>query len=719
MPTVFNLMRISFSMAPFRRSVLTISVLLSLLGSLKAQEYEGKTLVEASFVADSTAAVPGQSLDVGLLLKTAPGWHTYWENPGDAGLATTIAWELPDGVEAGPIQWPMPQEVELPGEIIDYAYKGDVLLITTITIPSEFSGETLELAAKVDWLVCEDICVPGNANLEFSIPVAETAEPANTELFAKFRRELPSLSSPPFTVSWKTGEAGFVLALDGLPSDKPLEFFPLPSPEATAGHPKVTREGESASIEIEVKPPSDPFRALVVLGEGADREGWILVAGEDTTRAASSMGLGMALLLGLVGGLILNIMPCVLPVISLKIFGFMRQAGDDPAKIWRHGLAYTGGVFLWFMGLGAIIAGLMLAGDEVTWAFQFQNPIFIIVLSAIVFVFALNLAGVFEFVLPGKANQAMDEASGKEGYAGSFFQGIFATLLATPCTAPFLGSALGFAFTRSIVEVFAMFAAIALGMALPFLVLSARPGWMKFLPKPGVWMERVKQFMAFPLFATTLWLLYVLGNQLGLDAVISVGVFLLALGLCAWIYGAFCVPGGRARGVSYALILLISIGTGVGVFGEGFLDRRPAGDGQLAKGGIPWVPFSQAKLDELIEQGETVFVDFTADWCITCKVNERIAIDRPEVRALIKDAGIVPMKADWTNSDPEITAALKKFGRVGVPFYVIYPGGDPGNPITLPEILTEQMVLSALEEASSRTQTTSVKTVPVLADVQP
>jgi len=692
-----------------------------------SQEYEGKTLVEASLVADSTAAVPGRSVDVGLLLKTAPGWHTYWEYPGDAGLATTIEWELPEGVSAGPIQWPMPVEVKLPGDIVDYAYKGDVLLITTLQVPEDFSAEKLEIGAKVNWLVCEDICIPGDAELQLSLPVAAVAQAENTDLFADFRRQLPSLESPPFEAVWETTASGFRLVLTGIPSEGGLAFYPLPSAEATAGHPKLERDGESATVEIPVEPTTGPMRGVVTLGVGEDREGWLVDSSKQETRASSSgvpggvpsMGLGLALLFGLIGGIILNVMPCVLPVISLKIFGFIRQAGDDPTKIWRHGLAYTGGVFLWFLGLAAIISGLRLAGEEVTWAFQFQNPIFIIVLSTIVFVFALNLAGVFEVILPWKANQAMDQAGAHEGYYGSFFQGIFATLLATPCTAPFLGSALGFAFTRSVFEIFAMFAAIAFGMALPFLVLSARPAWMKFLPKPGAWMERVKQFMAFPLFATTLWLLYVLGNQRGLEAVIAVSVFLLALGLAAWIYGSFCGPGAKRVWVSYALILVISVGTGVAVFGGGLSDSRPVGAGTVAKGGIPWVAFSQEKLDSLLAEGETVFVDFTADWCITCKVNERIAIDRPEVRRLIEETGTIPMKADWTNSDPEITAALRKFGRVGVPFYVIYPGGDADDPIVLPELLTEQMVVSALEEAFDRTQTTPADNPPALADVQP
>lgn len=700
-------------------------------GSLVAQEHDGKILVQPSLIADADAVVPGRSIEIGLYLETAPGWHTYWEFPGDAGLATAIEWQLPEGVEAGPIQWPMPVKVTLPGEIVDYAYKGSVLLITRLTIPEDFTGERLEIGAAASWLVCEEICVPGDAELSLTLPVAAEAKPANAERFQEFRSRLPSTEAPPFPVTWSKSADGFSIEVQET-SGRSIEFFPLPSEEATVGHPRVEASESGARIAIPVDPAAPPFGGLLTAGEGAERRGWLIQAPEETAAAgrASSMpgsaGIGSgaaapltlwtALLLGFVGGLILNVMPCVLPVISLKIFGFMNQAGEAPAKIWHHGLAYSGGVFLWFLGLAAIISGLRLAGEQVTWAFQFQNPVFIVGLSAIVFVFALNLAGVFEIVLPGRAGQAMDRAGGTSGYGGSFFQGVFATLLATPCTAPFLGSALGFAFTRSIFEIFALFAAIAFGMALPFLILSAKPGWMRFLPKPGAWMERVKQFMAFPLFATTLWLLYVLGNQRGLEAVIGVGAFLLVLGLCAWIYGAFCGPFAKVAGraVGFAAILLFGIGGGILFLGGETLQGDPVAKGAPSgKDGIAWVPFSQAELDRLIAEEKTVFLDFTADWCITCKVNERIAIDRPAVRERIRETGTVPMKADWTNSDPEITAALKKFGRVGVPFYVIYPGGDARNPIVLPELLTEQLVLTALDEAFSRP---SAGPAPALAD---
>jgi len=390
--------------------------------------------------------------------------------------------------------------------------------------------------------------------------------------------------------------------------------------------------------------------------------------------------------------LLLNLMPCVLPVISLKIFGFIRQAGDSRWSILRHGFAFAAGIFAWFLLLGMVVIGIRAGGGEVTWAFQFQNPWFNIVIGSIVFVFALNLAGVFEFVLPGKAAGALEATGDREGLSGSFFQGVFATLLATPCTAPFLGTALGFAFSQSAAVILGMFAAVASGMALPYLLLSAQPAWLKIIPKPGVWMERLKQFMAFPLLATLVWILSILGGQRGVEGVVWFCAFLLCLGFACWIFGAFCGPLSKPVARRSALVVVILVVTGGAWI---FLPLR--GTVSHSTDAIEWVEFSPERLEAETAAGKTVFVDFTADWCITCKFNERTAINTPAVRRLLREKGIVAMRADWTNANPDITAALKSFGRVGVPFYVIYPGR--GAPVSLPELLTESLLLEALQKA--------------------
>ena len=686
-----------------------LAILLSaffLLTSLSsAQLYQGQTLVEATLVADTTAIVPGQTFRLGLLLRMAPGWHTYWENPGDSGLATKFEPQLPPGFSAGPLAWPLPRRIIEPGDIQVYAYKGEVLLVRTITTPAAIDTAEINLLAKSTWLVCEAICIPGKADLQLTLPVAAAAEPANTDLFAKFKAQLPSADQPPFTISWTATPTGWNLGLRDAGDATRADFYPFAEDKHPVGHtaPRDLIRG-AADLAIPVA-GFPPVRGIVVL-ENGERRGWTVASNTDApvardTPVAAKTGLWTYLLFGLIGGFILNLMPCVLPVISLKIFGFMRQAGDSRANILKHGLAFTAGIFLWFLGLAAVIIALKSAGSEVTWAFQFQNPWFNYVIGVVVFVFALNLFGVFEIVLPGRATQNMAEAGSHGGLAGSFAQGILATLLATPCTAPFLGTALGFAFSQTSAVIAAMFAAIAAGMAFPYLLLSAQPGWMKYLPKPGVWMERLKQFMGFPLLATLLWLLYVIGQQRGTEAVIWAAATYLCLGLAAWLYGAFLGPVSSTRAKTLATLgILLSLLLGLGYFTGSLFTRSaatmPDKSAATPTDGIPWVPFSEAELQRLLAEGRPVFLDFTADWCITCKFNLRTAIDTKAVREAFEKLGIVPMLADWTNSNPEITRKLAQFDRVGVPFYLFYAPGRADDPVILPELLTEQILLRAI-----------------------
>lgn len=659
---------------------------------VSAQLHDGKTLVKASLLADTTAIVPGQPFQVALVLEMAPGWHTYWEYSGDSGLPTTIDWKLPPGFAAGAIQWPVPEAKVEPGDIQVYAYSGRVLLLTTITPPRDVSGN-VTLRAAASWLVCAEICVPGGAELELTLPVEKSAAPANAARFEEFRARLPSNEPPPFELTWKRTGDVLSLQIQGASSATPLALYPLPGKDQVVGHPTF-HPPDMLSIKA-----ASPFTGVLSAGEGPARRAWLV---SDTASAkpvitgqSSTLSLWVALFYGFVGGLILNLMPCVLPVISLKIFGFIKQAGDSRHSILLHGLAFGAGIFVWFLGLAAVIIALKSSGAEVTWAFQFQNPWFNVVIGSVVFVFALNLAGVFEFVLPGRAANAMESAGSSSGLAGSFFQGVFATLLATPCTAPFLGSALGFAFSQSAAVIIAMFVAVASGMALPYLILSASPGWLKFLPRPGEWMERLKQFMAFPLLATLVWVLSILGGQRGTDGVIWFCAFLLCLAFACWVFGSFCGPIAPRAKRTLALLLIV---TTLGFGGWYFLGKKFAYVGMVAMDRIAWVPFSNARVQEELDDGRSVFVDFTADWCITCKFNERTAIETPGIRALLKEKNITPIKADWTNANPEITAALKSFGRVGVPFYVLYPASNPTAPIILPELLTESLLADALKK---------------------
>jgi thiol:disulfide interchange protein DsbD len=390
-------------------------------------------------------------------------------------------------------------------------------------------------------------------------------------------------------------------------------------------------------------------------------------------------------------------MPCVLPVISLKIFGFIQHAGQSRRRILRSGLAFIAGIFAWFVGLALLLIILKSIGREITWAFQFTNPYFVVGMSAVVLVFALNLFGVFEISLPQSANRGLLGWTAQEGDAGSFFQGVFATVLATPCTAPFLGTALGFAFTQSGWMILLMFVAIAAGMSSPYLLLSAQPAWLRLLPKPGPWMERVKQLMGFLLLATLLFLLAVLGAERGVEAIIWTSCFLLALSLACWMKGAFIVPTASftSRVVTIALVLVLVIASGYYFIGEKFRATKLVSAATAADG--DWQPFTPQRLASELEQGHAVFVDFTAAWCLTCKFNEASVLETGAVRDAFRRHGVVKIKADWTNADPAITKILKQFGRPGVPMYVLYPAGKNAEPFLFPELLTQRMILDKLE----------------------
>src|SRR6184192_587280 len=680
-----------------------------------AQTYQGKQLVRSELLADTTAIVPGKPFTVGLLLRMAPGWHTYWKFSGDAGLPTELKWKLPAGWKVGDIQWPIPLKTIDPGDIETYGYENEVLLMQEITPPSKLDDSSAKVSTEANWLVCEKICIPGSATLQLDLPVASTSQPANTDVFARYRRLLPQNLTGPNVARADWSRVGADLRLkitnETLAKYPAVDFFPLPEQETIVGHPAVQSRNNSEilfCIPLESAPKDlSSMTGLVVFAQqpnGDDRAAWQITSAPAllATRPASARGMFTFLLFGFLGGIILNLMPCVLPVISLKIFGFVQQAGQSRQKIFRSGLAFTLGIFAWFIGLAVLLIALKGAGRDVTWGgFQFTNPYFVLALSVIVLVFALNLFGVFEVSLPQSVTRNLLSTSERKDLLGSFFQGVFATVLATPCTAPFLGTALGFAFTQSATIILAMFIAIAVGMSAPYLLLSAQPAWLRFLPRPGPWMVHVKQFMGFLLLATLLFLLYVVGAQRGLEGAIWASCFLLVISVACWMKGAFVVPTVSAvkRIVVLVLMLLFVIGSGVYFIGDKFQSAKIASADSQIRG--DWQPFTPERLQTELEQGRTVFVDFTAAWCLTCKFNEASVLEAQDVREAFQRHGIVKLKADWTNGDPVITKLLQQFGRPGVPLYVLYPAKNE-EPIVFPELLTKSMILDKLETVSGR-----------------
>ncbi len=698
--------------------------------SVRAQVYEGRRLVKAELLAKTTAMVPGQPFRVGVLLKMAPGWHTYWKFPGDAGIPTEIKWKLPPGWKVDEIQWPIPLKIVEPGDIQIYGYHDEVLLLQELTPPASVVDKTVKLSAEADWLVCEKICIPGGGTVELELPVAGSSSPANEETFGRYERSLPQAwpAGDVAGVKWTRSATELQLQVKSaaLANYPAVDFFPRPGETVVVGHPTAERLADGVTFRIPIDTSDAKLASIlgvVVFGqtaEGPERNGWEIggpkvaavakpagdvasarPTGRVATKAATG-GLGKFLLLGFVGGFILNLMPCVLPVISLKILGFINYAGKSRQHIFRSGLAFVAGIFVWFIVLALLLMLLKNAGSQIGWAVQFTNPYFVLAMSVVVFIFALNLFGVFEFTLPQSANRGVMTVTAGEGNAASFFQGVFATILGTSCTAPVLGAAVGFALTQSNVVILLMFAAIAAGMGFPYLLLSAKPAWVKLLPRPGAWMERLKQFMGFPMLATLVFLLYVLGEQRGPAAVIWTLCFLLFVGLACWMKGAFLVPTAStlSRALVLVLMLVLVLGGGNYFIREKFATTKLESATSAPTDG--WQAFTPEKLTAELAAGHAVFIDFTAAWCVTCKFNEKAVLETTSVREAFTQRGIVKLKADWTNADPAITKMLQKFGRPGVPLYVLYPAGNSVEPIILPELLTKNIVLEQLQTVAPR-----------------
>src|SRR5947207_11781067 len=677
-----------------------------------AQVYQGKELVKAELLADANAIVPGKPFTIGLLLRMAPRWHTYWAFSGDAGLPTELKWKLPSGWKVGEIQWPIPLKTIDPGDIETYGYENEVLLMQEITPPQKLESSGVKLSAEVNWLVCEKICIPGSATPQLELPVSTTNQPANSELFARYRRLLPQNWPESNVASANWSRVGHDLRLgitsENLANYPALDFFPLPEQDVVVGHPRTeSRNKNEVTFRVPIESSEKNLSSipgLIVFSQqanGEDRAAWQISAAPtlSAASAAAARGLFTFRLFGFIGGISLNLMPCVLPVISLKIFGFIQQAGQSRRKVLRSGIAFAVGIFAWFVGLAVLLIVLKSAGRDVTWGgFQFTNAYFVLALSVIVLVFALNLFGVFEISLPQGLTRRLLSTTERRNDLGSFLQGVFATVLATPCTAPFLGTALGFAFSQSPAVILAMFVAIAAGMSAPYLLLSAQPAWLRFLPKPGPWLLHVKQFMGFLLLATLLFLLYVLGAQRGLEGAIWASCFLLMISIACWMKGAFFTPSAspKVRTIAALTMSILLLVSGVYFIGGKFRAANIASAASQLRG--DWQAFTPERLQTELEQGHSVFVDFTAAWCLTCKFNEASVLESSAVREAFQGHAIVKLNADCTNGDPVITKLLQQFGRPGVPLYVLYPGKSE-EPIVFPELLTKSTLLEKLETA--------------------
>ncbi len=741
----------------FPAFVAVVLFLMAVLG-LGAQPVRNGA-VQVELVSAETSVQPGSTIWVALKMDHDPHWHSYWKNAG-TGYPTTVAWTLPPGYKAGEIVWPAPHTVkDTHGTVTGNGYEGRVFLFTEITVPADAQpGSTVTLTAKPEWLMCKDSCMPGDATVSLRLPVAAAKSSGKSSIAAEFNAAFDALPRAVEGWTFHASKTGSKVTLTVTPPagtthvPVDLHFFDDVGVVDYAAPQVVKSEKGTYVIDMSTgtDSPSDAKRLTGIL---IAKNGWqaapggpggLLVdtpissgpmtaaskagaavgtmgnlppadggapgsgggSGSAASAGGSAGGLLGTLFLAFAGGLVLNLMPCVFPVLGIKILGFVNQAGNHKGKVVQHGLVFSAGVLLSFWVLAGVLLALRAGGEQLGWGFQLQSPAFVFGMAVLLLVFALNLSGVFEVGL--SATGAGANLQGKEGLSGSFFTGMLATLVATPCSAPFLAPALGAALALSPVESFLVFTAIALGLALPYLLLSIFPQATRILPRPGAWMETFKQFMAFPLYATVAFLLWVLAGQTASDesALLMIVFAFVLIAMAGWAYGRFAQPHGKAArrllgGVAAAALLL----------GGVWLGWSRAVPPEAAKGAdagyqVVWEKWSPGAVEAALVAGKYAYVDFTARWCATCQTNKATVFSSKDVLAEFGRRNVVLFKADWTNRDPKITEELAKWNRSAVPFNLIY-APDQKEPIVLPELLTGGKVLDALQKISSRTRATT------------
>ena len=692
----------------------SVTLLLALpLLALAAPGAEVKTpQVRATLVAHAPEGVAaGKPLWLGLKIEHAPHWHTYWKNPGDSGLPTTLAWTLPAGVAAGEIQWPTPARLPI-GPLMNFGYEGTLLLPVPVTVPAGFKGDTLAVKLRADWLVCKDVCIPEGGDFAIDVP-ANAATSGDAALFAAAQRALPAAAGTQASAAVEGNE--LVLRVAGLPAawqGKELGFLPeTPGVINNAAKPVASWSGNTWTARV----PLDPQRSesptaipAVLIGNGMEAGLQLQVAvttpwpktaapaaplpslgDAQVTTPAPDLGLALALLFALGGGLLLNLMPCVFPVLSLKVLGFASHANDRRGLL-AGGLAYTAGVMLSFVALAGLLLALRAGGEQLGWGFQLQSPAVVAALAALFTLIGLNLAGVFEFgsVLPS----SWAAARARHPMADSFLTGVLAVAVASPCTAPFMGAALGAALTWPALQALAVFAALGLGMALPYLAASAWPALARRMPRPGAWMAHFKTLMAFPMFATVVWLVWVLGVQVGVGGMVALLGLLLALAFVAWALGSPTLSGKARGGFGAVALLLMAAAL---FWAAPSLRQEAVASSSSPTVGDGWEPWSTERVAQAQAAGQPVFVDFTAAWCVTCQFNKRTTLATDEVKTALREKNVLLLRADWTRRDPAITAELARLGRSGVPVYALYTPGAAG-PRLLSEILSVAEVTGAV-----------------------
>jgi thiol:disulfide interchange protein len=705
--------------------------------------------VKAELLHEEASIQPGQPFWLAIHLQIEEGWHAYWKNPGDVGMATSIKWELPEGFKAGEIEWPYPQRFT--SDIATgFGYENEAILLTEITPPNHLSQDNVTIKAHAKWLVCSDsACLPGGSEVTVALPINSNDPKVREEVahhFAKARDKLPEKKWDlqaleqngliQLALKAPASQPRSIVSAYFCPEDGDLVDHSVDAVFATTPHVKnqytltlrskgstpdknlkgvlVLLNKESIVAALDVDMPVTHSQEQEAVQEVAMVSKKEITALSIPTPPIAKLpevefegGVAFAIFLAFVGGMILNLMPCVLPVISFKILSFVKMAGESRSRILKHGLAFSFGVLLSFWVLAGVLLLLQSYGRSVGWGFQLQEPLFVAILAAILFVFGLSLFGILEIgiSLTNWVGNVQNKTQVKTGLFSSFMSGILATAVATPCTGPFLGSAVGFAVTLPAIWSMLIFTSLGLGMAFPYLLLSAYPKLIRYLPKPGNWMVTFKELMGFFMLATVLWLIWVFGAQTNTLAIFLLLCGLFFFGIACWIYGRWGTPVNnritRFFGFLFAFsamsiggyAILTSTASWVVEQGEHYLAKS----GQPKSGDVDWEEFSPERVAELQAQGIPVFIDFTAKWCLICQTNH-LVLSTEDVEKKFKELGVVRMKADWTKNDPVITEELRKFGRNSVPLYVLYGTDSTKAPEILPQVLTPDVVVSQLTD---------------------
>ncbi len=674
-------------------------------GPVKAQH------LTVEMISAGPAIAKGGSQTVAFVFSMEEGWHVYWRNAGYAGYPPRVKWTLPDGVTTGGLQFPAPERLPLENTV-DYGYEISVAYPVMVQVAAKAKPDksgNVHVGAKLDWLVCKQVCVPGKADLGIDLKLvpAGTAVTHEGERVGTLGAALKSMPKPlPANFKFTAITSGKNIVLTAITGVKPIdaEFYPLESDTIVDGAQSAELLPDGARIPMllpdSAKTPPKTLHGLFKLTPEQSYEidvpvvaGALPVSQPVGGTSAEGVTAFSAIALAFVGGMLLNLMPCVFPVLFLKALSLLQSSGEERHRVRSHGVAYTLGIVASFWLVVAVLLALRAGGKQFGWGFQLQSPGFVAVLAAFLFFFALSLAGMFDLGL--SLTSAGGSLAQKSGYSGSFFTGVLATVVATPCVGPFMGAAIGFALAQPAFVTFLVFTSLALGLAAPYLALTLQPAWVRFLPRPGAWMELLKQITAVPLFATVIWLVYIYGRLFTGGSDTSEGITRIALllsclmliAIAAWVLGRW--PARRSGTFAAVLITLCAV-------------ALPLSASRETAAATVWQPFSAEAVQQARAGGKAVFVDFTAAWCLSCQVNERVVLNSADVQKQLHSADVVAMRADWTQYDDKITAALQAVGRSGVPTYIIYPANASAAPDVLPEVLSKSVVLTAMQKDLKR-----------------